>query len=84
MRVKKGCLDIPHIKAGRELTHSYTKLVFQSGMTSNFSQEGSLELHCIIYSNVGEKTGIISSFLFSILVTTFVSERGKEMMLSPT
>lgn len=33
---------------------------------------------------LGRKTGIISSFLFSILLTTFVSGRGKEMMLSPT
>lgn len=52
---KKVCLDITHTKAGRELTHSYTKLVFQSGMTSNFWQERGLELHHIIYSNVEEE-----------------------------
>lgn len=49
-----GCLDIPPIKAGRELTHSYAELVCQSGMTSHFSQEG-LELHCLIYSNIAEE-----------------------------
>lgn len=76
MTAKKGCLDIPRIKATENLLIIILNVYFSSDVATKFSQDDSLEVHHIICSHGREENRKHKQAAFySVLGTTPFSER---------
>lgn len=80
---KKSALTLFTWKQAESLHIVILNLYFNQAWPLTSDKNVALNFTISFIQMLRRKTGIISRFLFSIWVTNFVSERGKETMLSP-
>lgn len=82
MTAKKGCLDIPRIKATENLLIIILNVYFNSDVATKFSQEDSLEVHHIICSH-GREENRKHKQLSTLFWEQPLFQKGKGMVHSP-